>query len=76
MFYSIIMVHELVAMSHEQLLNVCLFLISDWCGPLVSALVKTRYIAFSEGWALYAEYPLIANETGKERETMAILILF
>jgi len=35
----------------------------DWCGPLVSPLVKTRYIAFSEGWALYAEYPLIANET-------------
>ena len=37
----------------------------DWCGPVVSALVKSRYIAFSEGWALYAENPLIANETGK-----------
>ena len=37
----------------------------DWCGPIVSALVKSRYIAFSEGWALYAESPLIAMETGK-----------
>lgn len=41
----------------------------DWCGPIVSALVKSRYIAFSEGWALYAESPLIAIETGKTQFT-------
>lgn len=35
----------------------------DWCGPLVAPLLKTRYISFSEGWALYAENPLISRET-------------
>lgn len=35
----------------------------DWCGPVVSVLIKSRYIAYSEGWALYAENPLVAKET-------------
>ncbi|XP_015772663.1 PREDICTED: uncharacterized protein LOC107350921 [Acropora digitifera] len=35
----------------------------DWCGPLVAPLARTRYISFSEGWALYAENPLISSDT-------------
>lgn len=44
----------------------------DWCGPLVSALIKTRYIAYSEGWALYAENPLVSMETGKITPTVVV----
>lgn len=47
-----------------------MLLFRDWCGPLVSALIKTRYIAYSEGWALYAENPLISMETGKITPTV------
>lgn len=49
-----------------------MLLFRDWCGPLVSALVKTRYIAYSEGWALYAENPLISMETGKITPTVVV----
>lgn len=36
----------------------------DSCGGVISWLdTNTRYTAFSEGWALYAENPLIARDT-------------
>lgn len=36
----------------------------DSCGGLISWLdSSTHYTVFSEGWALYAENPLIARET-------------
>lgn len=59
-------------LSAMFILNVCisvtspfLYLRRDWCGPVVSVLVRSRYIAYSEGWALYAENPLVAKETGR-----------
>lgn len=36
----------------------------DSCGGVITWLdTYTRYTAFSEGWALYAENPLIARDT-------------
>ena len=36
----------------------------DSCGGVISWLDKsTSYTAFSEGWALYAENPLVARDT-------------
>ena len=37
----------------------------DKCGPLLGFLSKSRYTAYSEGWALYAESPLVAEDTGE-----------
>lgn len=37
---------------------------TDSCeGPIRWIAVNTLYLAFAEGWALYAENPLIAEET-------------
>ena len=46
-------------------------MVRDWCGPLVAPLARTRYISFSEGWALYAENPLISSDTGELRLQIA-----
>lgn len=36
----------------------------DTCGGVISWLAsKTYYTAFTEGWALYAENPLISDDT-------------
>ncbi|XP_031561567.1 uncharacterized protein LOC116297485 [Actinia tenebrosa] len=41
------------------------FLRNDKCVPLLGALIRSQYSneAFTEGWALYAEDPLIAKDT-------------
>ena len=43
----------------------------DSCGGVISWLdSSTGYTAFSEGWALYAENPLIARDTDTYKENL------